>query len=271
MGRPARLAPIGRDDGFFALGGHSLLVLELMARLRARFGRRCRSPPSCARRRWPAWPRCSALRRARAAPRCSRWASRPAALPGTRRQRQSAGLPAAGARARRPPCADRRQAEPAGSIEATAAALARAIAARQPDGPIRLAGHSYGAALAFETACQLGAAGREVSALVLLDSAVPDGGAAFAGYDDCDWIAAIAEAAGGYFGQPAGLAPPGHGELRALAPALRRPRLLAWLQAIGALPASAAPAVIDELLRIYRDSVDALARYRPATGPARWR
>ena len=59
------------------------------------------------------------------------------------------------------------------SIGATATVMAGRIQMMQPKGPLHLAGYSFGGLVAFETAVQLVAAGREVAFLGLLDS-LPD-------------------------------------------------------------------------------------------------
>ncbi len=56
-----------------------------------------------------------------------------------------------------------------GDTSRTAAPVARAVQERQPTGPIMLAGFSFGGCVAFETARELIAAGREVAFLGLLD------------------------------------------------------------------------------------------------------
>jgi acetoacetyl-CoA synthetase len=59
--------------------------------------------------------------------------------------------------------------EPQTSVEVMARTYADAIRAAQPDGPYRLAGHSFGALVAFETARQLSEEGAEVGWLGLID------------------------------------------------------------------------------------------------------
>ncbi|WP_122983759.1 alpha/beta fold hydrolase, partial [Chromobacterium subtsugae] len=147
------------------------------------------------------------------------------------------------------------------TIEAVAADLAQAIERRQPQGPVLLAGHSFGSAIAFETARLLARQGRTVGALVLIDTPVPNGGDEFAGFGEIDWIVSIADAAGSYFGQPIDLAPE---ELEPLPSDARRALMLARFQAAGALPAGASRQVIDDLLATYQNSIAAFSAYRPA-------
>ncbi|WP_216207231.1 type I polyketide synthase [Amycolatopsis aidingensis] len=59
------------------------------------------------------------------------------------------------------------------TVEAKAARYAELIRGRQPDGPYRLGGWSFGGLLAFEVARQLTAAGAEVELLFLIDTIIP--------------------------------------------------------------------------------------------------
>ncbi|REG22604.1 amino acid adenylation domain-containing protein [Archangium gephyra] len=62
---------------------------------------------------------------------------------------------------------------PAGNIEAMATLYVEAVRTRQPSGPYRLAGHSFGGIVAYEMAQQLLARREQVEALVLMDSPGP--------------------------------------------------------------------------------------------------
>jgi amino acid adenylation domain-containing protein len=62
------------------------------------------------------------------------------------------------------------------TITEIAAARVAALSKHVPEGPIRLGGHSLGGLVAFEMACQFQAAGREVEILTLLDTSSPQGG-----------------------------------------------------------------------------------------------
>ncbi|WP_047237408.1 non-ribosomal peptide synthetase [Chromobacterium subtsugae] len=261
------LSPIGADDNFFLLGGHSLLALDLMARLRARFGRRV---PFTA---FLAEPTVAGLARLLAGDELQGGVSllpladqgRPLYLMPGASGNPLAYLELAQALEGRyaligaqPDMVDRGAAL---TIEAVAADLAQAIERRQPQGPVLLAGHSFGSAIAFETARLLSRQGRTVGALVLIDTPVPTGGDEFAGFGEIDWIVSIADAAGSYFGQPIDLAPE---ELEPLPSDARRALMLARFQAAGALPAGASRQVIDDLLATYQNSIAAFSAYRPA-------
>ena len=65
-----------------------------------------------------------------------------------------------------------------GDIGATSAILARQIIARQPTGPIALAGYSFGGFIAYQVALDLQAQGRTVDLLCLLDALTASGEAA---------------------------------------------------------------------------------------------
>ncbi|WP_435270856.1 beta-ketoacyl synthase N-terminal-like domain-containing protein [Streptomyces sp. 1222.5] len=60
------------------------------------------------------------------------------------------------------------------SLRGLAALYLERIRARQPHGPYRLGGYSFGGNVAYEMALQLQAAGEEVEALVMLDSYPPE-------------------------------------------------------------------------------------------------
>lgn len=61
---------------------------------------------------------------------------------------------------------------PQDSIADMAALFIANMRRRQPEGPYRLAGHSFGGVVAWEMACQLQAAGAEVAGLCLFDSSL---------------------------------------------------------------------------------------------------
>lgn len=65
------------------------------------------------------------------------------------------------------------------TVETLAARYRAEIETTQPNGPIHLAGHSFGGLVALECARQLQAQGRAVAKLILLDSFVPEKGARF--------------------------------------------------------------------------------------------
>jgi thioesterase domain-containing protein/acyl carrier protein len=68
--------------------------------------------------------------------------------------------------------------EPLETVEEMAEAYLEEIRRMQPEGPYRLGGWSFGGLVAYEMARRLEAAGEEVALVALLDTVVPDAGAA---------------------------------------------------------------------------------------------
>jgi len=63
---------------------------------------------------------------------------------------------------------------PYGTVEEAAAAYVAQIEARQPEGPLHLAGYSYGGLVAYEMARLLAARGRKVESVILFDTYPPN-------------------------------------------------------------------------------------------------
>jgi amino acid adenylation domain-containing protein len=178
-----RVERVGRHDDFFDLGGHSLSAVQLLAKINTRFGK---SLPLSVLFTSPNIAAFAALIE-RADERTfdlliavqpNGGARRIFAIPGAGGNVlslrplakafgdeqplfafQSAGLDGHGT--------------PHLSIEETAQAYVDAMTKAQPDGPYRLAGHSYGGAVAFAMARLLQDRGEEIESLVLLDSLAP--------------------------------------------------------------------------------------------------
>jgi amino acid adenylation domain-containing protein len=174
--------PIGVEDDFFALGGHSLMALRLIAKIEKATGRRI-TPDMISRA-----PTVEKLAKLLAEGRGGMGGclvpiqpegSRPPlfcvhgiggsilgyghlarCLPD---DQPLYGLQARGLDGREQPCT---------SIEEMAAEYIRAIRTVQPQGPYHLGGYSFGGIVAFEMARQLEAAGEPVASLLLLDSAL---------------------------------------------------------------------------------------------------
>ena len=173
---------VGRGDGFFDLGGHSLLTVQLLARIERDLGRRL---PLAALFRGATLASLAAeIRSAPAArvapplvPLREGGEGRPFfwfhALDG----RTLCYGPLSGRLSGRPLYG--LETEDAGaSLEALAARYAEALAAAQPRGPYLLGGWSFGGIVAWETARRLEERGKEVALLVLIDSRPPDPAAA---------------------------------------------------------------------------------------------
>jgi amino acid adenylation domain-containing protein len=180
---------IGRDEDFFALGGHSLMALRLFSRMSREFGR---SLPLAALLNHPTVSRLAALIDSEAA-----------AVPGDGRKGHLVTLSDRGT----PPplfcihggdggvifyrgLAERMTGEHPihaieslalststpivpSSVEETAAAYVRELLAVYPQGPFRLAGYSFGGVVAHEMACQLVEMGHRVEFLGLFDTHNP--------------------------------------------------------------------------------------------------
>lgn len=170
------VAHVGRDDDFFALGGHSLLVVRLVHRLRTELGADVRVGNVFER------PRLSQLAAALERPaeaglvclRAGDSAHTPlfcvhesfgdvhhyfALLPGLPEPKPVYGIPLSS------------QDVPDGArIETLAAAYCAMLRAHQPHGPYELCGYSLGGVLAHAMASQLEAAGERVRFLGLFDA-----------------------------------------------------------------------------------------------------
>ncbi|HXY94090.1 MAG TPA: AMP-binding protein [Acidimicrobiia bacterium] len=173
---------IGLDDDFFELGGDSLAAIELLATIDEQFGVSVPAPVLLEAPTVAQLARRLVRRRARDAPCavalrqdgsgtplfCATGGGSPAttlrALAGALAPRPVYGLQARGLEER---------ARPDRSVEAFARRYLRDVRDIQPNGPYLLAGHSFGALVAFEMACRLEAVGEQVAQLVLIDMTAP--------------------------------------------------------------------------------------------------
>lgn len=153
--------------------------------------------------------------------------------------------------------------------ETAAAALAEvdaAIASGALAEPVALAGHSFGALVAFEMTRRLRAAGRVVHHLVVIDNPAPgigdDPGAA--SRDDQGWLRHVATRIGKLYGLTLNLS-----EADASAPD-STDRLIAHLKDAGALPRDLRASQFRKYLELYKANARAATLYQPpagATGP----
>ena len=268
------LAAVRPDDDFFALGGHSLAALRLMAGIRSRFGREL---PVAALFQRPTLEGLAELVR-------QGWARAPSRLvqvePGAGRP-WFCVHPVGGAvlcyaelgrclRGRRPLYGLEAAVDDAAPDAATVAEMAalylREIRAVQAAGPYLLAGWSMGGLVALEMAQQLARRGEAVELLALIDPTPPAAGppgappaAAAVAWQFARDLAALLGA------DPA-----------ALAAAYTRPlaaetgdaaaildRMYAGLRAARLLPADLALAELGRRLRIFERNLRAGATYRP--------
>lgn len=173
--------PVGPDDDFFTLGGHSLMAVRLVSEIERAFG--VRLPISALMQ--------TATVRELAALIAARTAAVPSLLERVRQGREDAHgavllVPGLGASvlsfrdliARLPGGCAIYGLEAASlwasprSIAQVAAECARAVAAELPK-PVRIFGHSFGGVLAFEIARQLRNIGHAPASLLLLDALAP--------------------------------------------------------------------------------------------------
>jgi acyl-coenzyme A synthetase/AMP-(fatty) acid ligase/thioesterase domain-containing protein/acyl carrier protein len=173
---------VGLDDDFFELGGDSLGVVELVAAIDERFGV---DVPTSAVLDAPTVEELSlqlAHRRpAHASPLVDLRIGEPgdpffcvtgAGAPAISLRELSEAMSAYNFVAIQPRGLEER-ARPDRTVHAAARRNVLAIRERQPTGPYRLGGYSYGALVAFEMACLLERAGEEVARLAVLDAPAP--------------------------------------------------------------------------------------------------
>jgi thioesterase domain-containing protein/acyl carrier protein len=179
--------PLGSEDEFFDLGGHSMLAVELSVAVEERFGRQLPlaqlfETPSLGELARVLQGGADAVAGARAAVpvRVGQPGVRPLfwvpGLGGTvvslyqlgrllEHGQPLYGLEAVGHRPGEVPLE---------RIEDLAATHLASVRALQPEGPYLLAGHSFGGLVAYEMACRLVDEGAEVGHLIVVDSWPPD-------------------------------------------------------------------------------------------------
>jgi amino acid adenylation domain-containing protein len=268
--------PVGAEDSFFALGGHSLLSVRLMARLRRQFG--CDLPIA----ELFAHPTVTALARRLDAEGGLPWSPLVPVQPLGEQtpvfcvhpgggevlcyydlaRRLGTDQPFYGLQAR--PVKDE-TAPPRTTIEEMAAEYLDAVRSRQPRGPYLLAGYSLGGTVAFEMARQLTGAGEEVALLALLDTELPPGDET-AEFDTAAMIATILRQRAREHGQPLEIDAEA---LRALALDDQLARALEILRGLGALAAEIDLPLLRSLVLGYCSRETALERYRAPLWPGR--
>ncbi|QDE91211.1 non-ribosomal peptide synthetase [Myxococcus xanthus] len=255
--------PIGVHDNFFDQGGHSLLAVRLMVRIREQFGR---ALPLSVLFQNPALEQFAKALHEEAPP--APWsplvtlqpgAGRPAlfCVPGAggnavylRELAQALGptLPVHAFQARG---LDGR-AEPHHSVEEMAACYIEALKQVQPQGPYHLLGHSFGSWVAFEMAQQLRKQGESIAFLGILNTTVPVNEAPPSEappFDDADWMASVASTAGRLYGVDLGISAEA---LRPLSAEARREYLTRRLVQAGLLPDGADSQQVQGFIDVYK-------------------
>jgi amino acid adenylation domain-containing protein len=144
------------------------------------------------------------------------------------------------------------------SIPGLAEQYRTAMRAQQKNGPYRLGGHSFGAAVAFEIARQLRAEGEPVALLALFDLPAANN---LKARSEIEWIADIAEAVCRFTGKAN---PFDRATITQAAPEHCKESFLTYLIESGIVPASSDLSLVDLVLDRYRASQHALAEYKLA-------
>ncbi len=271
-------SPIGIEDNFFALGGHSLVAVRLMARIAAEFGRHLplaalfQASTVAALARWlraeataTAWQTLVPLSTTSDTPQAPLFCVAGAGGNVLYLQPLTAALrgaiPLYGLQ---PPGLD--GVTPVlSSVEALADAYLSALRTIQPTGPYRLLGHSFGGLVTFVMAKRLHAAHESVERLILLDTAAPQWFAPTGrdwGY--ARWLAQVAQIASHQYGVSLDLTEEAFAVEASEEAQLRL--LQERLIACGVLPEQADVNHLRGFIDVYRANLQAV--YQPPEGSA---
>ncbi|MEI8396696.1 MAG: alpha/beta fold hydrolase, partial [Rhodospirillaceae bacterium] len=140
------------------------------------------------------------------------------------------------------------------TVEAMVSGYLAAMKGAVPDGPLALAGWSFGGLLAWEAACRLQQAGTEIKALILFDSiAAPDAMRDLLRKDETDYLAALFDEMG-----------LGDAEaFRCLTPEQRLDMILAHGKGGHFFPDNMKRQDMRRLLTLFQNNALAAVRYRP--------
>jgi thioesterase domain-containing protein len=144
------------------------------------------------------------------------------------------------------------------SIPALAEQYRAAMRTQQKNGPYRVGGHSFGAAVAFELARQLRCEGEPVALLVLFDLPAAN---SIKARSEIEWMADIAEAACRFTGKAI---PFDRATIIQAAPEHYKESFLNYLIEGGIVPANGDLSLVDVVLDRFRASQQALAEYKLA-------
>lgn len=140
------------------------------------------------------------------------------------------------------------------SVEAMVAAYLAAAKSVVPNGPVAVAGWSFGGLLAWEAACQLQRAGVDVRAVVVLDGvAIPDVVRDLLRKDESDYLAALFDEMGLFDAET----------LRPLTPEQRLDLILERGKGGHFLPDGMDRAGMRRLMALFQNNGLAAVRYRP--------
>jgi amino acid adenylation domain-containing protein len=140
------------------------------------------------------------------------------------------------------------------SVEAMVGAYLPAMRGVVPEGPLAIAGWSFGGLLAWEAACQLQRVGVDVRAVIVLDGvAVPDVVRELLRKDESDYLAALFDEMGLFDAET----------LRPLTPEQRLDLILERSKGGHFLPDSLDRAGMRRLMALFQNNGLAAVRYRP--------
>ncbi len=265
--------PLGVLDSFFDLGGHSLLVVRLMARIQQQFGRRL---PLASLFQRPTIEHLA--QELRQQPVARPWSPLVGLQPNGSQQpffcvHPGAGtvlcytelarqlgndqpfyaLQAAGLEGEQPPCT---------SVEAMAARYVAALRTVQADGPYRLGGWSFGGVVAFAMAQQLQDAGQMVERLLLLDSWAPTGDIDVVDVDEAALLLWFMRDLGRLHGKELALS---RAELQQLAPDEQLSHVLEQARTLRIVPPDIGLPELGQALAVFQANMQALRDYQPRT------
>jgi amino acid adenylation domain-containing protein len=150
------------------------------------------------------------------------------------------------------------KADPLDDVPSMAALYLAAIRERQPHGPYHLGGHSMGGKVAFEMARQLEAAGERVALLAIVDVPGHDETDNFEIPDDTVALARIVEQIEDHYGTALGVT-----GLESLDERAQYDLVLARMAERNLVPPGTNRDEVRGLLQVYKANMQAVLRYRP--------
>ncbi|HEX8282859.1 MAG TPA: amino acid adenylation domain-containing protein [Pyrinomonadaceae bacterium] len=145
------------------------------------------------------------------------------------------------------------------SVEEMATAYVEAVRAAQPEGPYLLGGWSMGGLVAFEMARQLTAQGQEVTQVALIDTTVPTPEGRLAEPDELSMMSSFALDLGLSW-EHLRISPD---ELLGMTPDEQLGYVLGLATSAGVLPPDVEPAQVGRLYQVFKTNVLAMMNYEP--------